>query len=775
MKSYLRFLSRNKLYTAIEVVGLSISLAFVIIMSCFVWQNMSVNRHYPDQDRMYAIGGEGDVMSNMVMTQTMMDAIPEIEDGTTLKVLSMYPQSSVEGSDIGQGFFMGVYKEFFDLFPTEFMYGHVESFNDLGNAIVTESIADQFGGADIIGKKLLFEGEHEFTIAAVVEDFNNTIFSNAQVILNLNGPAFNSQYGYDLHGSSSGTISIIKVKKGTDENELLEKMESVYEADISADRRRDSYLSLTRLDRIYTSDNNDGDYTGFKKGNAGMMTAFSIIVVFLLISAIFNYINLSTALAGRRSKEIATRMLLGEDRREVFVRNILESLGFMAACMCFAFIIASLCLPYVNDLLNSPIPVRIRLSHGYIYMYMLILGVAALLCGIVPALISFRFKPIEIIKGHYRYQSKRAFSKVFIIIQNTIAIIIIAVTLVMDAQIRHMIDMPLNASVDNLYYASPYSADFEKQLTELPNAADFGRASGRPGQSSGTYGFLLNNDINKQVTMDVCECDSKAFELYGFRIVKDYGVPNGEGAWLTESAARKLEIDPENPLFPQLNAWVINNAPIAGIIEDVPLSSALNLNPDAAGIVLVGPQDPEWAAYVVKLKDTSREKILELDRLCKEELLRVHGPNAPVSPGFFPEMIEKAYEPIRKQAKMVTLFMIVALMLSALGQIAMSTYYATEKEKEIGIRKVFGGTVRSESIRNILEYMLYCLIATAIAVPLSVWAAERYLETFIYKMQQKGWIFIVAALAVFAISLASVLWQTLRAARTNPAEALKKE
>jgi len=119
--------------------------------------------------------------------------------------------------------------------------------------------------------------------------------------------------------------------------------------------------------------------------------------------------------------------------------------------------------------------------------------------------------------------------------------------------------------------------------------------------------------------------------------------------------------------------------------------------------------------------------------------------------------------------------MIVALMLSALGQIAMSTYYATEKEKEIGIRKVFGGTVRSESIRNIFEYLAYCVIACIIAVPVSVWAAERYLETFIYKMQQKGWIFIVAALAVFAISLASVLWQTLRAARTNPAETLKKE
>ena len=775
MKSYLRFLSRNKLYTAIMAVGLSVSLAFVIIMSCFVWQNTSVNRHYPDQDRMYAIGLKGKVMSNMVMTQTMMDAIPEIESGTTLKILRMHPSSYVDGTDIGQDFFMGIHKEFFDLFPTKFIHGSAEALNDLGNAIVTESIADRFGGADIIGKRLLFQGEQEFTIAAVVEDFDNTIFSNAQVILNLNGPVFSSEYGYNLLGGSSGTISIIKAKDGIDENELLGKMDNVYEKGIQEKFRRDGYLSLTRLDKVYTSDNNEGGYTGFKKGNAGLMTAFSIIVIFLLISAIFNYINLSTALAGRRSKEIATRMFLGEDRHIVFLRNLLESLGFIGACICLAFIIAKLCLPYFNDLLDSPIPVRIGFSHDYIYMYMVILGMIALLCGIVPTLISFRFKTIETTKGHYRHQTKRAFSKIFIILQNTIAIIIIAMTLVMDAQIRHMIDMPLNAAVDDLYYARPYSADFEKQLRELPYADDFGRAMGRPGQHSGSYGFRLTNDLDKYVKIDVCECDSKAFDLFGFNIVKDYGVPDKEGAWLTESAIRMLEIDIDNPAFPQDKAWVINNAQIAGIIKDVPFSSAMNLNPDATGVVLVGSQDPDWAAYVVKLKDISREKIRELDKLCEAELIRIKGPNAPVSPGFFPEMIEKAYEPIRKQAKMVTLFMIVAIMLSTLGQIAMSTYYATERQKEIGIRKVFGGTVRSESIRVIMEYMIYCLIASAIAVPLSIWTAGRYLETFTYRMQQKPWIFIVAALAVFATSLASVLWQTLRAARTNPAEALKKE
>ena len=773
MKSYLRFLSRNKLYTAIMAVGLSVSLAFVIIMSCFVWQNTSVNRHYPEQDRMYAIGGKGTTMSNMVMTQTMMDAIPEFVDGTTIIVQNMYPESYIDGIAV-DGFFMGIKKGFFELFPTDFIYGSADALDEISNVMVTKSLADKFGGEDVIGKKLLFEGEEEYTIAAVIEDFDDTIFENSQVVLNIANNRF-GQNNMNLTGSASGYISVVKVKEDVDENMLLDKMNSVYEKDINEKYRKGDYLSLTRLDKVYTSDNNEGGYTGFKKGNAGLMTAFSIIVVFLLISAIFNYINLCTALAGRRSKEIATRMLLGEDRQRIFRRNLLESLMFMAVCMCIAFILAWVSLPYVNGLLDSPIPVQMKFSHGYIYMYMLILGVTALFCGIIPALISFRFQPIEIIKGHYRYQSKRTFSKVFIIIQNAIAIIIVAMTLTMNSQIGHMIDMPLNATTDDLYFARIYSADFEKTLRELPYVEDFGLAIGRPGQTSYKYGFRLNNDVNKDISMNICNCDSKAFELYGFKIVKDYGVPNGEGAWLTESTVRKLEMDPENPVFPQKNTWVINDAPIAGIIEDVPFNSALDLDLELPGIVMVSPQIPEWSAYVIRLKDTSEKTLSELDRLCEEEIKRIHGPDAPFTPGFFPTLIKSAYEPVRKQADMVLLFMVVAIMLSALGQIAMSTYYATERQKEIGIRKVFGGTVRSESIRNIFEYMTYCFIACIVAVPVSVWIAGRYLETFVYKMPQIPWIYVIATVSAFAISLVSVLWQTLRAARTNPAEALKKE
>ena len=776
MKSYLRFLGRNKLYTAIMAVGLSVSLAFVIIMSCFVWQNLSVNSYYPDQDRMYAVGTEGSVMSNTLMAQVMTDAIPEVESGTTVLRLSYNP-GNIDGVSLERRSYMAVQKGFFDFFPTRFIYGNEDLLNDSNNVLVTESLAAGFGGEKIIGKIYIHDEGQEFIVAGIIEDFDGSIFANEQIVLNSAHPSQSNWFSSGIGVSSSGVISVVKVKEGTDETDLLAKMNGIYEkeAGISENWKTGNYLSLTRLDKVYMSDNNDGEYSGFKKGNPGLMTAFSIIAIFLLISAVLNYINLSTALAGRRSNETATRELLGESKPKILVRHLLESLGFMAVCMCAAFLIARLCLPYINMLIESPVPISIRFDQGYIYMYIIILGITALLCGIIPATMVFRFNAIDILKGHFHHQSKRAFGKVFVIIQGAIAIVIIAASLTMDAQIRHMISMPLNANSEGIYICKTFSAGFDKTLAELPFVEEYGRAQGRPGSAYGSYGFELNNEANKDITLDICECDSASFALFGFRVVKDFGLPGGEGAWLTESAFRKLEMDPDNPVFPEKNRWAINFVEVAGIIEDVPMSPALNLEPEASAVIIKGPQDPVWSEYVVKLSDPSEHNIRELDRLCDEEIRKTFGSAMPAMSGYMPDLLENSYEGVRKQANLVTLFMIIAIMLSALGQIAMSTYYATEREKEISIRKVFGGTVRSESIRNISAYMGYCLIAVIAAVPVAVWISGRYIETFVYRMNLKPWIFIVASLAIFATSLASVLWQTLRAARTNPAEALKKE
>ena len=762
------------MYTVIMAVGLSVSLAFVIVMSCFVWQNMRVNRMYPDQERIYLIGNKGKIYSNAVLAGRMKDAIPEIEAATVVKNSGTEGFATIEGKQIDRRSFMGIEKNFFEWFPTRFIYGNETVLNDVNNAIITESLANVHGGEDVIGKKLNLGGFLELTISAVIEDFDDTIFDNELIIVNFGHPHFDVWRDSALGTFGSGTLSIVKIREGVDENEILRKMDSIYEEEVPEKYHRDSYLSLTCLDEVYTSESNTG-YDGLKKGNAGLMKAFTIIVIFLLISAIFNYINLSTALAGRRSKEIASRMLLGEDKKNVFMRNIYESLMFMGVCMCLGFLLAQLFIPGVNRLLNSPIPVEMKFSHGYIYMYLLTLGTTAVLCGLIPSLISSNFKPIEILKGSFRYKNKRTFSKVLIVIQNAIAIIIIAVSLTMESQVKHMMDMPLNANADSLFICSTLNSEFEKTLRELPYVEKFGRAHGRPGKSIGSYGFPLNNDFEKPVRLGIFECDTTAFQLFGFKVVRDYGLPSGEGVWLMESAVRKLEIDPDNPVFPEQNSWVIGGAGIAGIIEDVPCNLAISLDTEIVGMVTVGPMDDNRPHYVAKLSDPSPDNIRELHELCTKEIVEEYGPEAAKLSGYCPDMNAMAYEDLRKQITMVEIFMFIAILLTALGQVAMSTYHATEREKEISIRKVFGGTVRSESARTIFEYMIYCLIATFIAVPVAVWIADRYLETFIYHMDLGPWIFVVAVFAVFSTSLASVLWQTLRAARTNPAEALKKE
>ena len=762
------------MYTVIMAVGLSVSLAFVIVMSCFVWQNMRVNRMYPDQERIYLIGNKGTIHSNAVLAGRMKDAIPEIEAATVVKNSGTEGFATIEGKQIDRRSFMGIENNFFEWFPTRFIYGSEAVLNDVNNAIITESLANVHGGEDVIGKKLNLGGFLELTISAVIEDFDDTIFDNELIIVNFGHPHFDVWRDSALGTFGSGTLSIVKIREGVDENEILRKMDSIYEEQVPEKYHRDSYLSLTCLDEVYTSESNTG-YDGLKKGNAGLMKAFTIIVIFLLISAIFNYINLSTALAGRRSKEIASRMLLGEDKKNVFMRNIYESLMFMGVCMCLGFLLAQLCIPGVNRLLNSPIPVEMKFSHGYIYMYLLTLGTTAVLCGLIPSLISSNFKPIEILKGSFRYKNKRTFSKVLIVIQNAIAIIIIAVSLTMESQVKHMMDMPLNANADSLFICSTLNSEFEKTLRELPYVEKFGRAHGRPGKSIGSYGFPLNNDFEKPVRLGIFECDTTAFQLFGFKVVRDYGLPSGEGVWLMESAVRKLEIDPDNPVFPEQNSWVIGGAGIAGIIEDVPCNLAISLDTEIVGMVTVGPMDDNRPHYVAKLSDPSPDNIRELHELCTKEIVEEYGPEAAKLSGYCPDMNAMAYEDLRKQITMVEIFMFIAILLTALGQVAMSTYHATEREKEISIRKVFGGTVRSESARTIFEYMIYCLIATFIAVPVAVWIADRYLETFIYHMDLGPWIFVVAVFAVFSTSLASVLWQTLRAARTNPAEALKKE
>ncbi len=781
MKSYLRFLSRNKLYTAIMGVGLSVSLAFVIIMSCYVWQQYSVGRQYPDFERTYCAGFSNSTFSSVRLNHIVENQIPEVEDISCLSTNEglMDPDDDFSNDLSGVVGYLAISLNWFDMFPARFLAGNKDVLNDVNNVIVTESMAARFGGDDCVGKTFHISNT-QFTIGAVIEDPDDlSLFTDTyRIYVSLDHPYFD--YLKDINSyqgtAEGGALTFFRLKEGADVNEVRRKVNEINDSYLNEGNRGKEHYNFIRLDKLYLSDAMHG--ANMKQGNKTTMRAFGIIVLFLLVSAIFNYINLNTALAGKRSKEMATRMLLGDNRSKVMGKYIKESMLMTFSCMCFAFLIAKACLPSINNLINSPVPISIGFDLASIIFYITILLTAGLACAIIPGIISFRFSPISILKGNFRHSSKRTFTKIFIMLQNTMAIIIVAVSLVMSSQIKHMMDMPLNANIDNLYLCNThtFSPDFEKKLEELPYVSDYGRTYGRPGQSASTSIVPLDEFYHDYVFLGAISCDTTAFRLYDFKVVRDYGRSDKSGVWLTESAVKALSIDVENPILPPQVDRYNEGLTLAGIIEDFALRSAINLDNETLGVVYVYPRHlPHAGNYIVRMSEITRDHKNELYEISAERAKETFGPNVLVNSGLLEDLIGEEYQQVKNQLTMVSLFMVIAIMLAVLGQIAMSTYFAKENEKEIGVRKVFGGTVQSESRRSIREYMIYCLIATVIAIPVAVYIAGRYLEGFQYRMDQKAWIYIAAALSIFIISFLAVLWQTLRAARTNPAEALKKE
>lgn len=774
MKSYLRFLSRNKLYTAIMTVGLSVALAFVILMGSFVWQQGSVGRQYPDFKRIYCAGYCNSIFSSVRFSNIISRQIPEIE-----QTVNIVLYEGLMDESIGRGAYMAVSPDFFEMFPCRFIAGNHDALEDVSNVIITESMAEKFGGKDALGKDFHINTDR-YTIGAIIEDQMYSIFdSRYKVFVSLEHPdlAFFKNTDEYQGAADGNTLTFHKVRKGVDVDEIRRKINEINDSYLIRDEDKGKELyTLTRLDKLYFSDSNQG--FGLKRGNAKMMMAFSIIALFILISAIFNYVNLSTALAGKRSKEMATRMLLGDSRLKVMGIYIKESLLMTFVCICLAFLIAKACLPYINRLIDSPVPVTISFSPSQMILYLLILIVTGLSCGIIPGMISLGFRPIDTLKGSFRYHSKKTLSKIFIIIQNCIAIVLIAVSLVMGSQIRHMMNMPVHADIDSLYICNTqtFNPAFEEKLRGLPHVSAIGKTYGRPCGNALNNVVALDENYTSLVSLGEIHCDSTAFRIYGFDVVRDYGQPGMRGAWLTEGAVQALGINPDTPVLPREMDRMNQGFKVAGIIKDFALRTAINLIEDEYGAVYVYDNWPPFAGdYIVKMNSITKENKNELQELSAEEARDNFGPDVRVNSGLLVDLIKAAYAKTLDQLAMVNIFMVIAIMLSALGQVALSTYYASEREKEIGIRKIFGGTVHSESIRNIREYMLYCLIAAVVAIP-AAWAiAGRYLEDFAYRMPQKAWIYIAATAAVSAVSLLAVLWQTHRAARTNPADALKKE
>ena len=778
MNSYLKFLSRNKLYTAIEAVGLAVSLAFVIIIGSYVVQQFEVKYENPNWRDVYTFAMVEDGQPDQLgLTYTFTDAIkeaaPEVEMAGRL---SMVDYLAFPDEGILQTKIVTADRHFFELFPNlKFVDGGPDVLSDAGNMIISEEFAHKSGLKVGDSWKL---GKDSFTVAAIMRDWKSTLFDYADVVLSIDGPVKAFSDPNDQFGS---VCTFVKLRPGADRNALEEKAvavcKSLYEFYGS------SFLQgvrIYRLDELIFGDAQSGTFVSGNIAHSDKRTLDLLLaaVLLLLVSAVFNYINLNMALSAKRAREMATRRLIGASQTSVFGRRILESLLFTLVCFAVSVLLAIWWAPVVNHLLNDPdIAIRIQFTPKYIAIFIGLVLVVGFLAGLLPALFSSRWKPIDVVRGNFRAQSKMTFSRVFIVLQNALSVVLIALAIVMEAQYRKSLNRPVYADIDNKYFLQSASfglASLRSSLEALPFVEKTGLAVQVPGQQgNGQYSKTVDD---KDILYRVYHMDKDAFDMLGFEIQADYHAPVNNTVWFGESAFAATGFTEEYYEIETLRQRMRNCENMGGVIADFPVSlNNMGAKEDMAVLVEnISAANPYTYGILMEISgdhEEAQKQIVEVYETWKKDNMVYFE----LANGYLTEFYEKALRPARNNMRLMEVFMALALLLSLLDLLAMSTFYADEKAHDIAVRKVFGGTVDTEAWRTIRDYMVLVGIACVIGIPIAVYAAQEYLKDFIYRLEGYWWIFVVAVLLTGLIAFVSVIWQTLKAAKANPAVELKKE
>ena len=765
MKSYLKFLSRNKLYTAIEAVGLAVSLAFVIIIGSYVWQQYAVTWENPDRERVYVPGTPG----FPALTYGFPDAIgdiPEIESVSRMCNVVVHPVIRGENTEAES---VGVEPEFFEICPQfRFVEGSADVLSVPNNAILSASFARKHNLS--VGEALDITGS-SYVVGAILEDLKGTVIKPYDIFLN--AAVYKDEWQpFDNYGS---TVTLIKVRPETDRKELYDKLESVCKDVYSSiyGQAFFEHLELSRYDELFFKETEGF----FRHGDKATLRILMLVGLLLLLSAILNYINLSVALTGKRAKEMAVRQLSGASRAGIIWKYLAESIAFTAVCFAAGLLLAEAFCPAMNALLNNPdIPIKIIWSPGYVFAYIVIILLVGVLCGIFPAMMSGRYNPVDVMKGGYRRRSKMVFSKVFIVLQNALAVILIALAITMEAQMHKTQERPMNCNIENIFFLKDFSgednAPLKDALEALPCVRRIGRSSGVPGSiNMGQYSTTRDG---QDILYKLIRMDSTAFSMFGFEILEDFHAPQFNSVWFSDKSFATTGFDSDyHDISGTLSRRTKGCEQVAGVFKSFPTNNANIGEEDYAIVSLMRSEDIPFAGWVIETtpdRKAAKAQIMEAYDNC------IKGKQIYGSLAFWvDENIAEAWKPARNNMRLVEIFMLLSIIIALLGLVAMSTYYADEKSRDIAVRKVFGGTVDKEAQRTIREYMVLVGIACIIGIPIAVYAAQEYLKDFIYRLEGYWWIFVVAVLLTGLIAFVSVIWQVFKAAKTNPAIELKKE
>ena len=774
MKSFWNFIKKNKLYGAINLVGLTVSMAFVLLLAVYVQRQLSTDTFQENADRIYVIANEDNVTMGYWLDKHLKNNFPEIEKGCCVANIASAAAFNIDGERV-YGSTMAADSTFFEMFSYDLVEGNKADWRvSQDRCMVSREFANaHFGDKDPLGQIISFnyEGSFQLTVCGVYEDFGNSILKAPDVLIRGDlMPLINSSHD-EFMSNAGGGICFVMDYPGADlqarHSDILDWCEEnfwVYKSQYDKVRiipLRDMYFLNEGI--RYGSDT-------IQFGNRSFVNLLLAMCILLLAFAVLNYINMTTALTGFRAKEMATRRLVGADKRSIFFKVISESTLICGISMLLAILLAEALAPTASRILEYQVsvfkavtPVNILLVLGFI----LVLGILA---GIVPALLIQKAQPIEIVRGTLRLKTKTVYSKVIIVVQNVVAVVMLVSALTIGLQIRHMVSADLGYNtkdilvVDNAFGQTGKIRPLLDKWREEPCVEEVGQGDGIP--LGGTNNWTMEMPDGHWVSFQQIQGDDKYFDILGLKVKQDNHQPNKW--WLNEYAFKQIGIEETATEFQTAQNGTRS---IGGIYYDFKIRP-LEQDQSAAMIYNRGENPDDDYPWILLVKTTGDQAAakMQVEAACKEIF-----PDRLFEAQYIEEMIEEGFADESRVLNIVLIFTLLSILVSALGLFAMSSYYMQQEIRSVSVKKVFGADYSGVLKELVLSFMKMVGIAFVIGVPIAWFIMNRWLSGYGHRIDLHWWIFAIAGLTVAVIAAISVLYQSIKTARTNPAEALKKE
>jgi putative ABC transport system permease protein len=783
LKNYLKIafrnLLRNKAFSAINILGLSVGMASALLILFWMYNEISYDRFHKHKDQLFEAWNRGTFDGKL----QCWNSTPQVL-GPALQ--AEYPEVSNISRNYSRWFVTRAGDKkisseaiitdaaFLSMFDFPLVQGNPQTaLNSVGSMVVTQKMAiKMFGTEDVLGKVIAIDKDN-FTITGVMQDLPpNTVF-RFEYILPFE---YLKKIGSGDDSWVYNTVNTyVQLKPGTNPERFAEKIRDITIRHSNKTEEHEVFLHPITQWHLYSNFEN-GKVVG---GRIAIVRMFGIIAAFILLIACINFMNLSTARSEKRAKEVGIRKTAGANKGLLVGQFIGESILISMIAGTIALLAVYLTLPAFNLLIGKELEVPVQ-NPGFwaaAFAFILFTGIIA---GSYPAFYLSSFKPIGVLKGAFkRTQSTFSPRKVLVVVQFSFAIVLIISTLIVVEQIRHAQNRDPGYDRGQVVYhwitgdLGKHYAQIKRELLDAGIATSVTKTSSPLSSvSSDTWGIeWQGKNMAEKIDFDIFTEDEGLVKTAGLQLIQGRDMnltkfPSDSAAVLLNESAAKI-MGFKEPVGQTIkdNGTTYH---VVGVVKDFVIRSPYDRQ---SPLIIEGAQS---YFNVIHLKLSAEKPAADIMPEV-EAIFRRYNPEYPFEYHFVDEDYALKFEDTRRVAKLTGIFAGLTIFISCLGLFGLAAYMAENRVKEIGVRKVLGASVMSIAALLSGEFMALVVISIVIAVPVAWYVMNLWLNDFEYRIGIQWWTFALSGILAIVVSLATVSYQAIRAALLNPVKSLRSE